>query len=178
MIIGVIAESALKFGLIELNWVWATQIANTIILFLILKKLLFKPVTEFMANREKEISDQIDGAENLMKDAETLMADYKKKISNTEEEGREIIRQATRKAEERASHIIKEAEAQIGDMKEKATKEIERERIKAVNSLKDEIASIAVMAASKVIEKDIDEESHKQLINQFISEVGDTRWQS
>lgn len=178
MITGAIAEQALRFGLIELGPTWFMQIANTIILFLILKKLLFKPVTEFMENRETEIANQLDGADNLMKEAETLMADYKKKIANAEEEGRQIIRTATQKSEQRASEIIKDAEAQIKELKDKAEKDIERERVKAVNSLKDEIATIAVMAASKVIEKDIDEETHKQLINQFIREVGESRWQN
>ena len=55
---------------------------------------------------------------------------------------------------------------------------IEREKEKAVNALKDDIASLALMAASKVIEKDLNDEAHNALINQFIEEVGDTKWQN
>jgi F-type H+-transporting ATPase subunit b len=63
-------------------------------------------------------------------------------------------------------------------MKVNAHRELERERIKAVNELKDQISELTIMAASKVVEKDLNEADHKALIDQFINEVGDVQWQN
>jgi F-type H+-transporting ATPase subunit b len=168
----------LRFGLVEISWVTLMQIANTLILFLIMKKLLFKPVTEFMAAREAEIADSIESAEAKNREADGLKAEYQEKLAKSEEEGRTIVRQATQKAENKAYEIKKVAEDEIAHLKVKAQKDIEREHVKAINVLKDDIASMAMMAASKVIEKDIDEKAHKSLVDNFINEVGDTKWQN
>jgi len=168
----------LKLGLVEPSWTFVFQIINTFILFLILKKFLFKPVTEFMENREKEIVDSIKEAEEKNKEAESLKTEYLTKLKGAEEEGRQIVRDAAKRAEERANEILKAAEKEANLYKERATVEINREKEKAINTLKDDIASLAMLAATKVIEKNLDEESHKNLVKNFIDEVGETRWQS
>jgi F-type H+-transporting ATPase subunit b len=63
-------------------------------------------------------------------------------------------------------------------MKLNAHRELERERVKAVNELKGQISELTILAASKVVEKDLNEADHKELINKFISEVGETQWQN
>jgi F-type H+-transporting ATPase subunit b len=131
-----------------------------------------------MAAREAEIADSFESAEAKHKEAEGLKAEYQEKLAKSEEEGRSIVRQATQKAESKAADIKKSAEADIADLKAKAQKDIEREHVKAINVLKDDIASMAMLAASKVIEKDIDESAHKSLVDKFINEVGDTKWQN
>jgi F-type H+-transporting ATPase subunit b len=168
----------LRLGLVEPGWTFIFQIVNTLILFLVLKKLLFKPVTEMMENRSQGIADSIQEAEDKKKEAEGYKEEYLLKLENADKEGSELIRKAVVKAEERANQIKKEAEEEIARLKEKAEKEIAMEKEMALVQLKDEIASLAVLAASKVIEKDVDVNSHKVLINQFIEEVGDTKWQN
>ena len=74
--------------------------------------------------------------------------------------------------------IIKAAEDDSDSIKKRAQIEIEREKEKAINSLKDEIVTIAIMAASKVVEKDLDVEAHESYVKQFIDEVGDAKWQN
>jgi len=177
MLVGLTAAE-LRLGLVEFDWTFVFQIANTLILFLFLKKFLFKPVNEFMATREKEISDSYKEAEDLNVEAIDLKNQYLEKISKAEEEGRTIVKDAAKRAEIRAEEITKEAEAEIASAREKAKLEIEREKIKAINSLKDEIADIAVLTATKVIEKDVDVNTHRELIDKFINEVGDAKWQS
>lgn len=168
----------LKLGLVEPSWTFVFQILNTFILYLILKKFLFKPVTEFMESRENKIVETINDAENKNKEAEDIKAQYLTKIKGAEEEGRQIVRDAAKRAEERASGIIKAAEKEAGQIKERAKVDIDREREKAINSLKDDIAAIAMLAASKVVEKDLDAKSHQDLVRNFIEEVGETRWQN
>jgi|SRR6056297_16975 len=168
----------MRAGLVEINWTFAFQIINTIILYLILKKLLFKPVTEFMQSRTDGISNSLEEAESMTEQANELKAQYESKIKASEEEGRQIIREASVKAEKRAADIIKTAEDESDSIRKRAQIEIEREKEKAINSLKDEIATIAIMAASKVIEKDLDAEAHESFVKQFIDEVGDAKWQN
>lgn len=168
----------LRFGLVEPSWTFVFQIANTIILFLVLKKIMFKPVTEFMEKRETEIKDEFDKAELENAAAEKLIIEYKEKISLSEEEGKNIINAAVLKSEAKSSEIIKETEHEVSIIKEKAQKDIDNEKIKAINSLKNEIADMAILAASKVIEEDVDGNKHKTMIDKFINEVGDTRWQN
>lgn len=168
----------LKFGLVDPGWSFWFQLANTFILFLILKKLLFKPVSEFMENRRNEIEGSIKEAELKNEEAEKYKSEYMSKIEASQEEGRQIVKEAAKRAEERASEIIKAAEKEAKEIKERANLEVEREREKAINSLKDEIASIAMLAASKVIEEDLNEKKHNTLVRKFIDEVGETRWQN
>ncbi|MDK2867772.1 MAG: F-type H+-transporting ATPase subunit b [Clostridiales bacterium] len=170
--------ASLRLGLVEISPTFVFQLINTFILYLILRKFLFGPVTKFMANRENEIKDQIQYAQNLEDQAHELIAQYEKKLESAEDEGKEIIKKQTQRAENRAFEIIKTAETEIDTMKVNAHRELERERIKAVNELKDQISELTIMAASKVVEKDLNEADHKALIDQFINEVGDVQWQN
>lgn len=168
----------LKFGLVELNQTFVIQIINTIILFVALRMLLFKPVSEFMQKRSDSIANSMKDAETKNVEADELKALYASKITKAEEEGHQIVREAALRAEERAAKIVKEAEQDAKDIKAKAELDIQREHEKAMNSLKDDIASMAVMAASKIVEKEMDESSHKMFVKQFIDRVGDTKWQN
>jgi len=170
--------ASLRLGLVEFNATFVFQLVNTFILYLILRKFLFGPVTKFMQDRENEIKDQINNAQALEDQAKSLIVNYEDKLQNAEDEGKEIIREHTQRAENRAFEIIKTAESEIDTMKINAHRELERERIKAVNELKDQISEITIMAASKVVEKDLNEADHKVLIDQFINEVGDVQWQN
>ena len=168
----------MKAGLVEIGWTTIFQIINTIILYLIMKKLLFKPVVGFMEARKNSISDSLKEAEEKNKEADMLKAEYQEKLSNAQEEARQIIREATKRAEERSTEIVKEAEGQAVKILDRAELEIQREQKKAMNLLKDEMATLAVMAAGKMIKKSLDEEGHNELIREFINEVGDEAWKN
>lgn len=165
-------------GLVTLDWTLVFQIANTLVLFLLLRHFLFKPVKEIIEKRQSMVTDQFDEAAEKNEKAEQLIAEYDDKIKNIEEKGRVMIREASVKAEARSSEIIKDADKEAELIKKRAEKDIEREKLKAVNELKEDIVSLSLMAASKVLEKDIDENQHKTLINQFLDKVGETEWQN
>lgn len=173
----VFLNEALKFGLVELNPNFFFQIFNTLIMFLFLRKLLFKPVSEFIAKRQKDIADEIEAAETKNRDADALKAEYADRIKRADEEAHEIVRQAAHRAETRAAEILHHAEQEAVHIKAQAVQEIERERLVALNALKDEVAAMAVLAASRIVEKDLDENAHRAFIQQFINGVGDTKWQ-
>lgn len=165
-------------GLVSLDATLIFQIVNTLILFGGLTYLLFKPVKQLIEERQNKIADDLEDAANKNVQADALIAEYDGKIAKIEEEGRQMIHAASVKADHRASEIIKAAEKEAELIKKRAEKEIEREKLKAVNELKEDIVSLSLLAASKILEKDIDQDQHKTLINQFLEEVGDTTWQN
>ncbi|HSQ33639.1 MAG TPA: F0F1 ATP synthase subunit B, partial [Peptostreptococcaceae bacterium] len=83
--------------------------------------------------------------------------------------------QATTRAEQKSEEIVSGAKTEASRLLERAHSEIQKERQKVMNELKEDISSIALMAASKVIEHDLDEAKHEKLINNFIKEVGETK---
>jgi len=174
----ILATEGVRFGLVELNWNMLFQLTNTLVMFLFLRKLLFKPVTEFIKKRQDEIDATISEAEQKNQESESLRSQLNQKMAKAEEEGRHIIREAAIRAEARAEEIIKEAEAEIHHLKTTAKQEMDQERQKALNALKDEIAHLTILAASKVVERDIDEGAHRAYIQQFIDGVGDSKWQN
>lgn len=165
-------------GLVQLDATLLFQILNTVILVALLRHFLFQPVKSIIEKRQQGIVDQLDDAKNKNVDAEKLIDTYNTKLKSVEEEARVMIHEASVKAEKRAQEIIKAAEKDAVLIKERAEKEIEREKVKAVNDLKEEIVSLSLLAASKVLEKDIDQNQHEELITQFLNEVGDTKWQN
>lgn len=148
-------------------------LANTLILFLILKHFLFDKVNKVIDDRQHEISESYRNADEAQRKAENLAAEYDEKISHAKEEGAEIIRAATQKAQTRSDEIIAEARGEAKSIVDNATSEIEREKKIAVNQIKDEIAEIAISAASAVAEKEISLEDNERLIEGFIDSVGE-----
>ncbi|MCT4585572.1 MAG: F0F1 ATP synthase subunit B [Peptostreptococcaceae bacterium] len=166
-------------SLVQSNLVtFGLQILNTIVLFAFMKKLLFKPVTEYMQKRQKGIEDQLNKADVAVKEAEDYKREYLKKIEESKEEGQQIINEARKKGEVKSLEIIEEAKNEASKILKKANKEIELEVSKARNDLKDEVSQIALMAASKVIDKSLDNAEHERLIDDFIQEVGEVKWQN
>lgn len=163
-------------GLVELNITFFFQIANFLIIYFILKRFLFGPITEMMDKRTKGIQDSIAEAENRNKEAMELKAEYENKINEIKKERNLIIEEASRKAEERGNEIIKAAEVEAEKIKERGRQEIMRERQKAANELKEQISTMAIMAASKVIEKELNQQAHEEMIEKFIEEVGEAQW--
>ena len=145
--------------LISLNiWHIIATIANLLILTLILKKFLFKPVQNVLAQRKKEVETLYTGAEEAKAQAESDKKLYSEKLRGAKEDklGDEIVNEAKQKA----SDTVKKAEA-----------DIEREKKKALNELKTEISDISVQIAENVVEREIKEDDHRELIDSFIDKL-------
>ncbi len=154
------------------GWNILVTICNTIITFLIVKKFLFKPVRKILAARAEEVQAMYDQAEADRAEAAAMKKDYTESIANAKAEAAQITQSATRRATVRSEEILAEASRQATDLKKKAEQSIEMERKKAMNEIKDEIADLSIMIASKVVEKDINEADHKRMIEDFIDKVG------
>ena len=154
-------------------WTMIFAWCNLLILYFFLKKVLFKPVKNMIDSRQKEVDDMYSSAEAAENNAKALEAEYTEKLAAANAEGEEIIRLAQRRAILREEEIIKEAEATADRIIERAGEEIELERRRAVNDIKDEVSAMAISIAEAVIERDISEGEHKELIDSFIDNMGD-----
>lgn len=147
--------------------------ANLLILYLFLKKILFKPVKNMIDSRQKEIDDMYSDAEKSKTDAQTMKAEYEEKLESANEESEEILKRAIRRAELREEEILAEANQKASRVLERAEEQVELEKKRAINEVKDEVSEMAISIASAVIERDLKGEEHKELIDEFISHMGE-----
>ena len=152
-------------------WTMLFAWLNLLILYLILKKIAFVPLKNMIDSRQREINDMYDAAESSRESASKLKAEYEEKISHANEESEDILKKALRRAQLREEEILKEADAKAARTLERAEEQIELEKKRALNEIKDEVSDIALSLAGAVIERDVDEESHKDFIDEFIRDM-------
>ncbi len=148
-------------------------LCNALILFLVLKLILFKRVNKVMEDRRNDIAESYRKADEAQQNADRMQAEYNEKIGAAKEESAELVRAASKKAQLRSDEIIADAKAEAKGIIDNAYSEIEREKKIAVNSIKDEITEIALSAASAVAAKEITAEDNEKLIESFIDGVGE-----
>lgn len=154
-------------------WNFVAAICNLLIQMWLIKKFLFKPVQKVLAQRQQLADEQIAQAETALGDAEAMRADYERRLAAAKEEAAALVQNATRTAQLRSEEILRQAQADAVEIKNKADADIAQQRKKAINEVKDEIGGIALEIASKVVEREIDEKAHQDLIDEFIRNVGD-----
>jgi F-type H+-transporting ATPase subunit b len=155
------------------GWTFLAQICNLMIQLLIFKKFLLKPIRQVIADRKAKADSEIADAQKLRTEAEAMKAEYEQNLQNARTEANQIVAAAQKTATARSEEIVGEARAQAAALKQKAEADIAQERKKAVNEVKDEIGGIAMEIASKVVEREISEKDHKDLIDEFIKNVGE-----
>ncbi len=155
------------------GWTFLAQICNLMIQLVIFKKFLLKPIKQVIADRKAKADSEIADAQKLRTEAEAMKAEYEQNLQNARTEANQIVATAQKTATARSAEIVGEARAQAAALKQKAEADIAQERKKAVNEVKDEIGGIAMEIASKVVEREISEKDHKDLIDEFIKNVGE-----
>ena len=151
---------------------------NFLILMGVLTRFLYKPFLNMLAARKQSIKDALDNAELTNRRADEKMEQYSKRISKVEEESREIIRTAKIKADAQARDIIEDARKEAGDIIAKAEKTIEKEKEKAMEDMKQEIAVLAVMAAEKIVEREIQRAGQEAIVEEVIRQARSTGWRN
>ena len=155
------------------GWTFLAQICNLMIQLVIFKKLLLNPVKKVIAERKAKADSQIADAEKLRTEAEAMKAEYEQNLQNARTEANQIVAAAQKTAAARSEELLGEARAQAAALKQKAEADIAQERKKAVNEVKDEIGGMAMEIASKVVEREIKEADHQDLIDELIKNVGE-----
>jgi F-type H+-transporting ATPase subunit b len=157
--------------LVNLNSTLLWQVINFIILLVLLRHFLYRPVTNMLKSRAQKIEDDLSTAENEKEDAVKLREEYEEQLRNSRGRAQEIIEDAENRALRKAGEIIKEAEQKADLIMENKMKEIEQAKKEALEQLRNEVASISILAAGKLIQERLDQKKHQQLIKSYIAQL-------
>jgi F-type H+-transporting ATPase subunit b len=147
-----------------------TQLISFAILVFLLSRFLYKPVVKLLDERAEKIKKGLSDAESASKGAEEAASKIQEELSQARLEGKKLVEVAREASNQLREDEKEKIAAEISQMMEKAKKEINSERDSAILELKNRFGELVVDAAGKVIEKEIDEKSHSELINKALEE--------
>ena len=151
-------------------WSIFEAVANVLILFVLLRIFLFKPLNKIRDERTRIVQDNLDSAEKAKTEAEELRQQYEDSISEAKEKANQIIMKAHEDAESERSAIIRKSQEEAEKIVADADRTIENERKRVLRQAQSEIADLAIEAASKIIGENVDEEKNRRLVDKFLSE--------
>ncbi len=154
-------------------WQILISLINLVLLFLIMKRFLFKPVKNVLAKRQSEIDQQYADAEIAKNEADESRKQWQDKLSGAEAEADAIIQKATDNAKYRGEKMVAEAEEKAESIIRIAKTEAELEKKKAADGIKREIVEVSGALTEKMLEREINNEDHRTLIDSFIEKVGE-----
>jgi len=160
--------------MLDFSVTFLITIVNITVLFFILRVVLFKPVTKFMADRAKLIQDSIDSADADRKKAKELAEQYEAKIKEAEDDARKILEDARENAELRAQMIINEGKQEARIIAEAAVRQIEAEKQTAMVKFQLEAAALIVAASAKLTSRDFSGSENQRYANMLLDEIAHT----
>lgn len=156
---------------VDINLLFA--IINIIVLFLLLRKFLIKPVRNIMEKRDEMIRSGLENARKSQSDAELMKQEYEEKLKNAGDISAGIISDAKKEAEARSKNILDEANAKADNILSSARENAETAKIKAVSEAKEQIAGLAAEMARKLVTTSKDSNFDSGEYDRFIRETGD-----
>ncbi len=147
-------------------------------LFLALSYLLFNPARDFLAKRQAHIKEQLDTAQKEKQDAIEFKAEYDTKLKAVDKEAEEILSETRKKAMKKENDIINEAKEEAARILDRANHEVELEKSKVKDEVKQEMISVATAMAGKIVASSLDDDKQSQLIADTLKEMGDETWLS
>lgn len=153
------------------TWTMIFTLVNLVVLFLLLKKFLFKPVNKMLDARKEEIENSYKQAEDAKAEAEGIKDEYEQKLMGAKDEADKIIKSAVEKASMRSDSIIDDANNEARNIIEKSQKQIEQEKRTAMKEAQEDIASMAVEVAEKLISKKLNSSDDEKLISDIIDRI-------
>ena len=149
-------------------------IAGSFILLLVLvKKYAWSNLTRIFEQRAEKIAADIDGAEQARQKAEVLAQKREDELAGSRKEAKTIIENAKETAEKSKASILADAKLEAGRLKEKANQEIAQNKAEALQSVKGDVADLTISLAGKIISQNLDGQAHKELIDQYIDQLGE-----
>ena len=147
------------------------QMLNFFILVWLLARFAYKPLVSMMQERKERIAKDLADAQAARNEAEQFKADYAAQIANARQEAQQIVEKAVQQAEATTREQLAAAREQIEREKERARQDIVNERDRAMNSLRNEVVSLSVAMAGKVVAKDMNSETNTKLIEDAIRQL-------
>lgn len=155
-------------------WQIVVSLLNLALLFLIIKKFLYQPVKNVLKSRQDKIDEKNNKADEYLSEAENTKLELEAKLNEAENKADEILNDATVNAERRKGKIISEARDEADAIIRQAKTNAELEMKKAENDIKTQIVDVSFELSKKLIEREIKEEDHHNLIDSFIDQIGDS----
>ena len=149
------------------------QICNLFIQMFIVKKFFLDKIKAILDQRRAAADQEITTAEAAKAEALEIKQTYEQNMLQAKAQASEILDRAQKTATTRGEEIIRQANEEAAQLKQKAAADIALEKKKALNDAKDEISGVAMAIAEKVVERQLDSADHDKLINQFIDGLGD-----
>lgn len=156
----------------------AVLAVSMLVMFTLLSYLLFEPVRKLLENRKQRVLDDQETARKEKEEAVGYKEEYEKKLKEVDKEAEEILSAARRKALKNEAQIVAEAKEEAARIIERANAEIELEKKRALDEMKQEMITIASMMAGKVVAASIDTNVQEGLIDETLKEMGDSTWLS
>ncbi|MBO5775748.1 MAG: F0F1 ATP synthase subunit B [Clostridia bacterium] len=154
-------------------WQILISLINLVLLFLILKKFLYKPVKKMLQKRKEELDAQYQAAEDAEQEAQAHRAEWEAKLSTADEKATEILQNATENAKRHGERLVEEAQQKAEGIIRVAQNEAELERKKATEDIKREIVEVSGALTEKMLAREINAQDHHALIESFIENIGE-----
>lgn len=154
-------------------WTALFVLLNFLLLFFVAKKFLFVPVMKMIQSRQQEIDDMYTQAQSAQDSAQALEKEYQTKLETAQATGDRLVKEAMERGRNREEEIIRQANREADAIREKASADIAREKKQAVSEAKNEISSLAMEIAGKVVGQSLDAARQEQLVNSFLEELGE-----
>ena len=148
------------------------------LLFAVLSYVLFNPLRDVLEKRKQRIEDDKETAKREKEEALCYKEEYEKKLQEVDIEAQEILSQTHKKAMKNEAKIVEEAKEEAARIIDRANAEIELEKKRALDDMKQEVITIASMMAKKVVTASIDTDVQEELIEETLKEMGEGTWQS
>ena len=144
----------------------------TLVLFVVfafvLTKLGWKPLLDMIEERERGIRQAVEGAHQANTEAQALLVQHKETLREAGQQREDILKQAFADADQARQNLLAQAKADSERLLEKAKEQIQREKQLALTEIRGEIASLAIGAASKIVESSLTEDAQRKLVDEFI----------
>ena len=148
-----------------------TQILNFIILLVVLRLLLYKPILGLLNSRKQKIQESLEYADNVKKQAAEQQKEFERKLEETRRETQAAAQAAAQVGEKEREAILAQAREDARKLIEQAKGQIDYERKQMIADLHDEVVRLSLMAAQKVIGQSLDDQAHRQLVSDFIAQA-------
>jgi F-type H+-transporting ATPase subunit b len=147
-----------------------TQLVTFIILLVILRFVAYKPIMRMLDERSRRVKESMDQAQAIKEQSASTQEEIKKQLEQASREGQERITRAVKAGEDVKQKAQEDAKKEAEALLERARSAIQHERDEAIGEVRREFADLTVLAAGKVIEKSLDKEEHRELIEKVLEE--------
>jgi len=157
--------------MLDFSVTFIITIINITILFLVLRKILFKPVTKFMADRTKSVQESIEQADKDKAQAKNLLAEYEEKLKNADAEAQKILKSMRENAERQSEMIVAEGKKEAANIVAATRKQLEAEYQAALAKFRLEAAALVIAASAKLAARDFSSDDNRRYVNMLLDEL-------